>query len=122
MVDVLQNYMQDAISLVRMQRTDASNHDEHGTTDYGAKRRANEKQRLRHQYNEQEKQSFDRSLYQIKDTSLQTLQIPTSALNGLARKECIKPNCVSVQINSDDVYYLQSSVIITMRQLSDSLR
>lgn len=95
MVDVLQNYMQDAISLVRMQRTDASNHDEHGTTDYGAKRRATERQRLRNQYKEQEKQSIDRSLYQIKETSLQSLQIPSNTLNGLACKMCTTSNAVS---------------------------
>lgn len=95
MVDVLQNYMQDAISLVRMHRTDADNHDEHGTTDYGARRRATERQRLRNQYKEQEKQSYDRSLYQIKESPLQTLQIPTKPFNGLACKFCAPSNSVS---------------------------
>lgn len=95
MVDVLQNYMQDAISLVRMQRTDASNHDEHGTTDYGAKRRATEKQRLRNQFKEQERQSFDRSLYQIKETTMHALQIPSKKLNGLACTTCTTSNGVS---------------------------
>lgn len=95
MVDVLQNYMQDAISLVRMHRTDADNHDEHGTTDYGARRRATERQRLRNQYKEQEKQSYDRSLYQIKESPLQSLTIPTKPLNGLACKFCAPSNAVS---------------------------
>lgn len=95
MVDVLQNYMQDAISLVRMHRTDADNHDEHSTTDYGARRRATERQRLRNQYKEQEKQSYDRSLYQIKESPLQSLQIPPKPLSGLACKFCAPSNSVS---------------------------
>lgn len=95
MVDVLQNYMQDAIGLVRLQRTDANNHDEHGTTDYGTKRRATEKQRLRNQYKNQEKESFDRSLYQIKETAIHTLPVPSNKLNGLACKTCTTSNGVS---------------------------
>lgn len=94
MVDVLQNYMQDAISLVRMHRTDTEN-DEHGTTDYGARRRATERQRIRNQYKEQEKQSNERSLYQIKETPLQTLHVPSKQINGLACKFCAPSNHVS---------------------------
>lgn len=96
MVDVLQSYMQDAISLVRLHRTDNTNHDDHGTTDYGAKRRATEKQRLRIQYKEQEKQNFDRSLYQIKESPLQSLQLTSKPLHGLACKFCAPSTKVSI--------------------------
>ncbi|XP_055323329.1 glycerol-3-phosphate acyltransferase 1, mitochondrial isoform X2 [Sitodiplosis mosellana] len=92
MVDVLQNYVQDAMSLVRLHRTDADNHDEHGTTDYGARRRATERQRFRHQMKEQEKQSYDRSLYQIKETPLQPVTIPSKPLTGLSCQFCAPSN------------------------------
>ncbi|XP_031639080.1 glycerol-3-phosphate acyltransferase 1, mitochondrial isoform X2 [Contarinia nasturtii] len=93
MVDVMQTYMQDAISLVRMHRTETDNHDDHGTTtDYGARRRATERQRIRIQNKEQEKQSFDRSLYQIKETPMQTLQVQSKKLNGLACDFCSPSN------------------------------
>lgn len=98
MVDVLQTYMQDAISLVRLHRAETSNHDSnHGTTDYGTKLRATEKQRLRNQYKEQEKDALDRSLYQVKETKSPTLQLPTKRLNGLACKFCAPMSSVSVQ-------------------------
>lgn len=96
MVDVLQNYMQDAISLVRMHRTDTSNHDDHGTTNYGTRRRATENQRRRNQLKEEEKKSYDQSLYQIKESALQKLQISSKPLSGLACKFCAPTHNVSV--------------------------
>lgn len=102
MVDVLQNYMQDAISLVRMHRTDADNHDDHGTTDYGARRRATERQRFRHQIKEQEKQSYDRSLYEIKETPMPTLTVPSKQLNGLACQFCAPANNVSFNFKKNN--------------------
>lgn len=95
MVDVLQNYMQDAISLVRLQRTDNDNHDNHGITDYIARRRATEKQRRRNQNKEQEKQSHDRSLYQLKESTMHPLQVSSKPLNGLACKFCSPSTNVS---------------------------
>lgn len=101
MVDVMQTYMQDAISLVRMHRTDTDNHDDHGpTTDYGARRRATERQRMRIQNKEQEKQSLNQSLYQIKETTFQALEVPSQKLNGLTCDSCSPPNTVSTNIIS----------------------
>lgn len=88
MVDVLQNYMQEAISLVRTHRTDAVNHEDHGTTNFGTRRRATENQRRRNQLKEDEKKSFDQSLYQIKESTLQTLQVPSKPLNELTCEFC----------------------------------
>lgn len=99
MVDVLQNYVQDAMSLVRLHRTDADNHDDHGTTDYGARRRATERQRHRHQMKEQEKQSYDRSLYQIKETPQQTISIPSKPITGLSCQFCAPTNNVSCKFS-----------------------
>lgn len=97
MVDVLQTYMQDAISLVRLHRAESGNHDgNHGTTDYGTKLRANEKQRQRNQHKEQEKDALDRSLYQVKESKSPALQIPSKSLNGLACQFCAPMNSVSV--------------------------
>lgn len=92
MVDVMQNYVQDAISLVRMQRTETSNHDDHGTTNYGVKRRATENQRRRNHLKDEEKKSYDQSLYQIKESTLQTLQTPSKPLVGLTCKFCAPTN------------------------------
>lgn len=98
MVDVLQNYMQDAISLVRMHRTDGSNHEDPGTTNYGTKRRATENQRRRNQQKDEENKSFDQSLFQIKESTLQSLHIPSKPLNGLKCKFCAPSNQVSVTL------------------------
>lgn len=97
MVDVLQTYMQDAMSLVRLHRAETGNHDgNHGITDYGTKLRATEKQRLRNQYKEQEKDALDRLLYHVKESKASTLQVPQKSLKGLACQFCAPMNSVSV--------------------------
>lgn len=116
MVDVLQTYMQDAISLVRLHRTETSNHDSnHGTTDYGTKLRATEKQRLRNQYKEQEKDALDRSLYQVKDSKAPTLQLPSKPLNGLACQFCAPMSSVSVsnRFSSFSSLYFIISILLS---------
>lgn len=96
MVDVLQHYMQDALSLVRLHRADASNHtDHHVSTVYGARRRATEKQRERIQQKEHEKELLDRSLYHVKETPAPTIQIPSNPKHGLACKTCAPLDSVS---------------------------
>lgn len=112
MVDVLQNYMQDAIGLVRLQRTDNNDHDDHGTTDYGIRLRANKKQRLRHQMKEQEKLSHDQSLYHPKESPLHNLPIASKPINGLACKTC-SPNSVSISRCLSPLFIIYRSSDIT---------
>lgn len=99
MVDVLQNYMQEAISVVRLPRrakiTD-QNHDDERPTAFGLRRTVTEKQRLRNQSKEQEKQYADRELYQIKESTLPSLQLPRKqSSSNLACKHCTPLKSVS---------------------------
>lgn len=100
MVDILQNYMQDAISLVRAHRPD-NGHDDHGTTNFGTQRRATEFSRRKIQTKKDEEKAISQSLFQIKESTLQTVQIPVKPLNGLTCKTCIS----STTNNVSDKFY-----------------
>lgn len=109
MVDVLQTYMQDTISLMRLHRPETGEHDgNHGITDYGTRLRATEKQRIRNQKKELEKDALDRLLYQVKESKSPTLPIPSKTLTGLACQFCAPMNSVSVFDNN--IHYYRNSM------------
>lgn len=101
MVVVLNNYVQDAISVVRLHRRPSNedgtlhNPDERPTA-FGLKRNATEKIRLRNEQQFHEKQFNDRQLYQIKESPLPNL-LPYSSkqITRLACKYCVPSKAVS---------------------------
>lgn len=100
MVDVLNNYVQDAISVVRLHRrpcnSDGTDHNpDERPTAFGLKRNATEKQRIRNEIKDQEKKFIDRSLYQIKETPLAPLLEPQKQMPRLACKYCAPARNVS---------------------------
>lgn len=110
MVDVLNNYVQEAISVVRLHRrpcnADGTDHspDERPTL-FGLKRNATEKLRLRNEQRDQEKKFNDRSLYQIKESPLPNLLThSTKQLTRLACKYCVPSRAVSIQLISSSKY------------------
>lgn len=102
MIDVFNNYVQDAISVVRLHRRpsneDGTEHipDERPTA-FGLKRNATEKLRLRNEQQYLEKQFNDRQLYQIKESPLPNL-LPYSSkqTTQLACKYCVPSKVVSI--------------------------
>lgn len=102
MVVVLNNYVQDAISVVRLHRRpsneDSTEHspDERPTA-FGLKRNATEKLRLRNEQQYHEKQFNDRQLYQIKESPLPVL-LPYSSKQPTrsACKYCVPSKAVSI--------------------------
>lgn len=109
MVDVLSNYFQDAISVVRLHRRPSNedgtehNPDERPTA-FGLKRNATEKLRLRNEQQYQEKQFNDRQLYQIKESPLPTL-LPYSSkqITRLACRYCVPSKAVSCHFYHSNV-------------------
>lgn len=91
MVDVLQNYMQEAISVVRLPRRardlDQNQEDERPTA-FGLHRSTTEKQRIRIQAKEQDKQFADHLLYQIKESTLPSLPLLPKTVSNLSCRYC----------------------------------
>lgn len=101
MVDVLQSYMQEAISVVRLPRRTRDlddNHDDERPTAFGLHRNANERQRIRQQAKEQDKRHAEQQLYQMKEGLLPSLELPPKSVSNLSCRYC-KPKkqvCVCV--------------------------
>lgn len=99
MVDVLQNYMQEAISVVRLPRRardlDQNHEENERPTAFGLHRSTTEKQRIRIQVKEQEKVHADHLLYQIKESSLPSLPLPSKTVSNLSCRYCKPTKTVS---------------------------
>lgn len=98
MVDVLQNYMQEAISVVRLPRRARDldqHHDDERPTAYGLHRTTTEKQRIHHQNKELDKQYADHILYQIKESPMPSMQLPSKSPMNLSCKYCKPTKTVS---------------------------
>lgn len=98
MVDVLHNYMQEAMSVVRFPRRGRDldhDHDDERPTASGLYRSTTEKQRTRMQAKEQEKQYADHSLYQIKESTLPPLSMPLKTVSNLSCRYCKPTKSVS---------------------------
>lgn len=107
MVDVLQNYMQEAISVVRLPRRvrdlDEDEDDERPTA-FGLHRNVTERQRLRQEVKEQDKRNAEQQLYQVKESTLPSLDLPVKSVSNLSCRYC-KPK---KQVNSNENFFISN--------------